>query len=276
MRTELGNRMRGMGSNALASSVVLACRPMPARAPSATRRELQEALRAELPEAVAHMQRGNIAPVDLAQSSIGPGMAIFTRYSDVRNANASKMSVGNAHALINATLDDVMAEQEGALDADSRWALAWFEQSGYDEGEYEVAKALSIAKNTSVEGLVRAGIVEARRGTVRILKPSELNPDWDPGTDARLSVGEMTQHLTRAIASGEQAAAAVAAQLGGRAKAARDLANRLYLISDRKRRAADALQYNSLVQSWPEISRLARERPEHRQGFMLSHVEALP
>ena len=153
MRTELGNRMRSMGSNALASSIVLACRPRSARAPSATRREFQEALRAELPEAVAHMQRSNIAPVDLAQSAIGPGMAVFTRYSDVLNADGSKMSVGDALALINATLDDVMAEQEGAFDADSRWALAWFEQSGYDEGEYGVAETLSMAKNTSVEGL---------------------------------------------------------------------------------------------------------------------------
>ena len=241
MRTELGNRMRSMGSNALASSIVLACRPRSARAPSATRREFQEALRAELPEAVAHMQRSNIAPVDLAQSAIGPGMAVFTRYSDVLNADGSKMSVGDALALINATLDDVMAEQEGAFDADSRWALAWFEQSGYDEGEYGVAETLSMAKNTSVEGLVRAGIIESRRGTVRILRPSELDPDWDPATDARLTVWEMTQHLIRVIASGEEAAAAVAAKLGGRAEAARDLAYRLYLVSERKRRATDAL-----------------------------------
>ena len=273
MRTELGNRMRSRGSNALASSIVLACRPRPPRAPSATRREFQDALRAELPEAVAHMQQFNIAPVDLAQSSIGPGMAIFTRYSTVLNADGTKMSVGNALALINATLDDVMAEQDGAFDADSRWALAWFEQSGHDEGEYGVAETLSMAKNTSVEGLVRAGIVEARRGTVRILRASELDADWDPATDARLTVWEMTQHLIRAIASGENAAATVAAKLGVRAEAARDLAYRLYLISERKRRPADALQYNSLVQSWPEIARLARQRPKPTQMAMPSQAE---
>ena len=271
MRTERSDRMFAMGSNALASSVVLVCRPRPAVAPPATWRELQEALRNEFPKALADLQRSNIAPVDLAQASIGPGMSIFTRYRDVLNADGTKVSVRDALALINATLDEVLAEQEDDFDVDSRWALTWFEQHGYEEGEYGIAEQLSKAKNTSVDGLVRAGIVESRRGKVRILKPGQLDPEWDPATDSRLTVWEMTQHLIRLLESGgEQAAAALAAKLGSRAATARDLAYRLYLISERRRRAADALAYNGLVQSWPEIVRIASEQratPETQGAF---------
>ena len=163
--------------------------------------------------------------------------------------------------LDNATLDEVLEEQEGDFDADSRWALTWFDQHGYAEGEYGVAEQLSKAKNTSVDGLVQAGIIESRRGDVRILKPVELNPEWDPSTDSRLTVWEMTQHLIRLLESGgEQGAGELAAKLGSQAEAARDLAYRLYLVSERKRRAADALAYNGLVQSWPEIVRIAGEQ----------------
>ncbi|MCY3747793.1 MAG: DUF1156 domain-containing protein [Chloroflexi bacterium] len=268
LRTERPTGVK-KGTNVLASSIVLACRPRASISPSATRREFHDALRREFPQAIVDLQRSNIAPVDLAQASIGPGMAIFTRYRTVVNADGSSLSVRGALALINATLDEVLAEQEGDFDADSRWALTWFDEYGFSEAEYDRAETLSKAKNTSVEGLVRAGIIESRRGTVRILRPSELDADWDPATDARLTVWEMTQYLIRAIASGEKAAAAVADKLGSRAEAARDLAYRLYLISERKRRATDALQYNSLVQSWPEIARLARERPALRQESML-------
>ena len=200
MRTELANRMIGRGSNALASSIVLVCRPVQGHAPTATRREFLDTLSSEFPKRLADLKRSNIAPVDLAQASIGPGIAIFTRYSSVLNADGSAMSVGDALALINATLDEALAEQEGDFDADTRWALAWFEQVGFSEGEYGMAETLSKAKNTSVDGLVRAGIVESRRGTVRLLEPAELNPDWDPGADRRLTVWEMTHHLIRALA----------------------------------------------------------------------------
>ena len=270
LRTERQGRLRESRSNALASSIVLVCRARPSNAPSATRREFQEALRSEFPKALGELQRSNIAPVDLAQASIGPGMAVFTRYRDVLNADGSAMSVRDALSLINATLDEVLAEQEGDFDDDSRWALTWFEQHGYVEGEYGVAEQLSKAKNTSVDGLVRAGIIESRRGAVRILKPAELDEGWDPATDSRLTVWEMTQHLIRTLNSGgEQAAGALAAKLGSQAEAARDLAYRLYVVSERKRRAADALQYNSLVQSWPEIVRLAgEERAGATQGAL--------
>ena len=261
MRTELGNRMLGNDTNVLASSIVLVCRPRAGNARSVTRREFQQAIRAEFAQAVATMQRSNIAPVDLAQASIGPGMAIFTRYRQVLNADGSVMSVRDALALINSTLDEVLAEPEGDFDADSRWALTWFEQYGFTGGEYGVAEQLSKAKNTSVDGLVRAGVVVSRYGNVRLLKPDELDPDWDPAADRRLTVWEMTHHLIRALQSGgEPDAAVLAATLGSQAETARDLAYRLYVVSERKRRAADALAYNGLVQSWPEIVRIAGEQ----------------
>ena len=260
IRTELSNRMIGNNTNVMASSIILVCRPKDKTARGATRREFQDALLSEFSVALAQLQRSNIAPVDLAQASIGPGMAVFTRYSKVLNSNGSQMSVRDALALINSTLDEVLAEHEGDFDADTRWAVAWFEQVGFAVGEYGLAETLSKAKNTSVDGLVEAGIVESRRGTVRLLKPDELDPNWDPTTDSRLTVWEMTHHFIRALAVSELEAADLAAVLGSKAETARDLTYRLYTISERKRRAADALQYNGLVQSWPEIVRIAGER----------------
>lgn len=269
MRTELGNRMRGMDSNALASSIIIVCRPRAADAPTATRREFVTALKTELPVALTHLQRGNIAPVDLAQAAIGPGMAVYTRYTKVLDAEGKVVSVREALALINQTLDETLAEQEGDFDADSRWALAWFEQSGFAEGEYGVAETLSKAKNTSVAGMVDAGILASSRGKVRLLRPSELPPAWDPTTDPRLTAWEMVHHLIRSLeAGGEGAAAELVAKLGGKAEIARELAYRLYTLCERKKRAPQALTYNGLVQSWPEITRLAREtgRPQAEQA----------
>ncbi|MDX2031515.1 MAG: DUF1156 domain-containing protein [Blastocatellia bacterium] len=260
MRTELGNRMRGTDSNALASSIVLVCRKRAADAKTVTRREFVAALKQELPEALRLLQAGNIAPVDLAQAAIGPGMAVFTRYARVLDAAGTAMTVREALALINQTLDEALAEQEGDFDADSRWALSWFEQNGFAEGEYGVAETLSKAKNTSVSGLAEAGILVSKRGKVRLLKPEELPEDWDPADDERLTAWEVVHHLIRALGSGgESAAASLVAKLGGKAEAARELAYRLYTLCERKKRAAEALAYNGLVQSWPEIARLARE-----------------
>ena len=260
IRTELGNRMRGTDSNALASSIVLCCRPRAATAPTATRREFLNALKAELPIALTHLQRGNIAPVDLAQAAIGPGMAVYTRYAKVLDAEGKPLSVREALALINQTLDEVMAEQEGDFDADSRWALAWFDHAGFDSGEYGVAEQLSKSKNTSVDGMVEAGIVSSSRGKVRLLKPDELPTGWDPTTDPRLTAWEIVHHLIRALeASGEDAAAELLAKLGSKGEIARELCYRLYTLCERKKRAQEALSYNGLVQSWPEITRLARE-----------------
>lgn len=277
MRTERGARSIGIGSNALASSIVLVCRRLPADSRTVTRRDFVTALKAELPAALAHLQAGNIAPVDLAQAAIGPGMAVYTRYARVLDAEGKPLSVRDALALINQILDETLAEQEGDFDADSRWALAWFEQSGFTEGEYGVAEILSTAKNTSVSGLVDAGIVTSGRGKVRLLKPHELPADWDPVTDSRLTAWEMVHHLIRELeAGGESAAAVLAEKLGSKAEVARELCYRLFAICERKKRAAEALAYNGLVQSWIEITRLASEggRPRPKQAQMFTETGA--
>ena len=263
MRTELGNRMVGMDTNALASSIILVCRHRPDDAPLATRREFVAALKAELPLALAHLQVGNIAPVDLAQAAIGPGMAVYTRYAKVLDAEGKPVPVRDALALINQTLDETLAEQEGEFDADTRWALAWFEQQGFGEGEYGVAEMLSKAKNTSIAGIAQRGILVSRAGKVRLLRPKELADDWDPTADSRLTVWEVVHQLVRVLESGgETQAAAFLRRLGGVGETARELAYRLYSIAERKGRPAEALAYNSLVQSWPEIIRLARSPEE--------------
>ncbi|MGI8782615.1 MAG: DUF1156 domain-containing protein [Acidobacteriota bacterium] len=267
MRTELSNRMIGSGTNVLASSIVLVCRQRATDALTATRREFVTALKAELPTALAHLQRGNIAPVDLAQAAIGPGMAIYTRYAKVLGAEGRPLSVRDALALINQTLDEALAEQESDFDSDSRWALAWFEECGFAEGPYGVAETLSNAKNTSVTGMVEAGILASSRGKVRLLRPDELPADWDPTIDPRLTAWEVVHQLIRALeAGGERAAAALVAKLGSKAEVARELTYRLYTLCDRKKRTAEAKPYNGLVLSWPEITRLAREGGKARSG----------
>lgn len=274
VRTEMKGRVleRG-GTNALASSIVLVCRQRATSAAIATRREFISALKVELPPALAHLQRGNVAPVDLAQAAIGPGMAVYTRYSKAVDAEGRALPVREALALINQTLDEVLAEQEGDFDPETRWALAWFEQSGFDAGEFGVAEMLSKAKNTSVQGMKESGILDKKSpgGKVPLLRPSELPVDWDPVTDPRLTVWEVVHHLVRRLESGgEGAAAQLVAVLGGVAEIARELTYRLYTICDRKKRAQEALSYNALVQSWPEISRLAREQrvPQAAQAQM--------
>ena len=187
----------------------------------------------------AQIAAGQHRPVDLAQASIGPGMAIYSRYRRVLEADGSPMRVRAALALINQALDEYLAEQEGEYDADTRWALAWFEQFGFEEGAFGDAETLSKAKNTSVQGMVEAGILHARAGKVRLLRRAELAAEWDPASDRRLTVWELAQQLIRAMDErGERAAAGLLAQVGGLAEAARDLAYRLYTLCERKGWAA--------------------------------------
>lgn len=262
MRTEQPKGLRAFAQNALASSIILVCRSRSVTAPVATRRDFVTALKSELPPALAHLQRGNIAPVDLAQAAIGPGMAVYTRYAKVLDAEGKPLPVRAALALINQTLDEALAKQEGDFDADSRWALTWFEQTGFAEGDYGVAEQLSKSKNTSVGGLDEAGILVSKAGKVRLLKPAELPADWDPLTDKRLTHWEIVHQLIRALESGgESAAAGLVAKLGSKAETARELCYRLYTLCERKKRAVEAMAYNGLVQSWPEITRLAAEKP---------------
>ena len=260
MRTELGNRMRNLASNALASSIVLVCRVRPKDAGMASRRDFLAALKKELPDALRHLQRGNIAPVDLAQAAIGPGMAVFSRYAKIIETDGSPMSVRTALSLINQTLDEVLAEQEGEFDADTRWALAWFDQFGFTEGPYGQAETLSTAKNTSVSGMVEADILAAKGGKVRLLKKEDLNPKWDPTQDKRLTIWEITHQLLRRLEESESAAAELIQTLGAKAEVARDLSYRLYTICERRKWPQDAIGYNTLVLRWSDVQRLAEER----------------
>lgn len=258
MRTELSNRAIANNTNALASSIALVCRPRPENAPSATRRQFLNKLKQELPQAVAKLQKANIAPVDLAQASIGPGMAVFSRYSKVLEADGTPLRVRTALQLINQLLDEFLTEQEGEFDSDTRWGLIWFEQYQFSEGRYGDAETLSKAKNTSVQGLVDSGILYAKGGKVRLLRREELPEDWNAASDDRLPDWEATQYLIRTLDQrGETGAAELLAELGDRGEVARDLAYRLYSICDRLGWSQEAIAYNSLVISYPEIARLA-------------------
>lgn len=260
MRTELGSRMIASGTNALASSIVLACRKRKVTAPLATRAEFIAALRSEMSPAVRILQEQNIAPVDMSQSAMGPGIAIFSRYSKVLESDGSEMTVRSALFLINEVLSEVLSGEESELDPITRFALTWFEQFGYSLGQFGDADTLARAKNTSVDGAKQSGIIASHEGRVRLLERKETPQDWDPKTDSRLTVWESTQYLIRALESSETEAAELIRQLGsGMGERARQLAYLLYGISDRKKWAEEAGAYNMLVTAWPEIERLARQ-----------------
>lgn len=270
IRTEREARSVGIGTNALASSVVLVCRPRPENAASCSRREFLSALKKELAPALRELQQGSIAPVDLAQAAIGPGMAVYSRYSAVLEADGKPMSVRTALGLINQALDEYLAEQEGEYDGDTRWALAWYEQFGHNEAAFGVAETLSKAKNTSVGGLEEAGILEARAGKVRLYRRDELDTEWDPSTDKRLTAWEACQHLIYALENGgEEASASLLAKLGSTAEPCRDLAYRLYTVCERKGWAQDALGYNMLVVAWPRLKELSAHKVEPGQGKLM-------
>ena len=239
------------GTNALASSIMLVCRPRATHAPTATRREFVTALKAELPVALAHLQRGNIAPVDLAQAAIGPGMAVYTRYAKVLDAEGKPLTVREALALINQTLDEALAEQEGDFDADSRWALAWFEDHGFAEGAFGDAQTYFVRFNTAENGVEAGRASSSRgRGKVRLLKPEELPADWDPTTDPRLTVWEIVHQLIRVLASGGEGAAA-----GARRQARRQ-------GGDRPRARLPPLHALRAQEARGGGARLQRSRPE--------------
>ena len=255
MRSELSNRPVASGTNALASSIVLACRQRPETAPITTRKDFLSLLKRELPHALRDLQKGNIAPVDLAQAAIGPGMAVFSRYKKVLETDGSPMRVRTALALINQGLDEVLSELESEFDPDTRWALAWFEQHQFDEGAYGEAEVLATAKALSISHLAEAGILHSRAGKVRLLRREELPEDWDPSAIGRLTVWEVTQHLIRRLdRKGEKETANLKANIGGMAEIARDLAYRLYTLCERKGWAEEAGYYNSLVVAWPSMA----------------------
>lgn len=259
-------RIRAMQSNALASYIVIVCRPKTSDAIPVTRREFQSKLRSQLPDAITNMQTANIAPVDLAQSAIGPGMAIFSQYDKVLEADGTSMTVRTALALINEVLAEALSDQEGEIDEDSRWAIAWYEQYCFGEGPYGVAETLSTAKNTSISGMVEAGILKAKSGKVALLSRAELDNAWNPAKDKRLTIWEAMQHLIRVLENdGEDAAARLLNKIVTIAEPIKELAYRLYQSCERKGWADEARSYNGLVLSWPELQRLASRIQEPSQ-----------
>ncbi|MFZ2878163.1 MAG: hypothetical protein WA009_01375, partial [Phototrophicaceae bacterium] len=264
IRSELSNRMVGMGTNTLASSIVLVCRPRPDDAPSISRRQFVDTLRRELPAALRNLQTGNIAPVDLAQASIGPGMAVYSRYARVLEADGTPMSVRTALGLINAALDEYLAEQDGDIDPETRFAVAWFEQLGFREGEFGTADVLARAKNTSVTSVELSGLVKAGKGKVQLTHWTEYDPGkaWNPQSDKRPTVWEATHHLIERLNThGEDGSAALMLVMPPEMLAeARNLAYRLYNICERKGWADHARDYNALVVSWSGIGEVAAQQ----------------
>ena len=264
IRTERSNRMIGTGSNALASSIVLVCGPKPTNSPVISRADFRRKLRKSIPSAVRDLERMAIAPVDVAQAAIGPGMAIYSYASAVVNPDDSHLSVHEALIEINTALDEYLSQDEGELDADSRFALTFFESYGYEERSYGDAEGLAIARNLSVDGVAEAGILSSVAGKVRLYQRAQLPDDWDPTTDRRLCVWEATQHLIKRLeGSGEGAAAELLLQLkdisghGDLAANCRALAYRLYNHCEKKKQAEEARAYNGLVIAWPELDKYA-------------------
>ncbi len=270
VRSELGNRMIGAGKNALASSIVLALRPRPAGAPQTDRREFVEALKAELPAALKDLQQGAIAPVDLPQAAIGPGMAVFSRYSGVLEPDGSKMSVRSALARINEILDQVLNEQEGDFDATSRFAIAWYRQHGYGTGTFGDANNLANARNTTVDAMDRGGILSSRAGKVHLIKPSDLEADYDVLADPHTSNWEALHHLIKLLEgdgitpAGDFLRTALSRPDGAiDTDLVKELAHLLFRVAEANGWTQDALNFNSLVTSWPEIFDAARADGPH-------------
>jgi putative DNA methylase len=264
IRTELGNRLVGMDTNALASSIVLACRPRPADAGFTDRRGLIQALREEFPEALRKLEQGKVAPVDLRQAAIGPGMAIFSRYTHVNEPAGSSMRVRAALSLINQVLDEKLAQLEGDVSADTRFCVEWFKQHGFDEGLFGTAETLSKGIDTSIPGLERGGVLRSRAGKVKLLSVGELPVDYDPSTDNRTSEWEICMHLAKQLQDrGTDAAAALMAAArnvpGIDLDDVRELAYLLFSIAEKKNWAETALIFNNLGTSWTDIEDASRK-----------------
>jgi putative DNA methylase len=259
VRTERSARTIAVGTNALANSVVLVCRKKDATADVITRAEFVRALKRELPPAIAKLQAANIAPADMPQSAIGPGMGVFSRYTAVLESDDRPMSVKTALRLINAELDTFLSSLTGDFDAETRFAVTWFEQFGYDKGGFGTAQSLCQARGLAVDSVKHAGIIESAAGKVRLLKRSELDEGWDPAKDSHITIWECLQYLVRALDGGEDNAARLLKRIGPeRAGAVKDLAYYLYDLAGNKRRdASEATAYNSLIALWSDLTGLA-------------------
>ena len=268
IRSELGNRMIASGANALASSIVLALRPRPEDASTIDRRGFIATLQSELPDALRKLQQGAIAPVDLPQAAIGPGMAVFSRYARVLEPDGTAMTVRSALERINEILDEVLSEQEVDFDSTTRFALAWYRQHGYGNGLFGDADNLARARNTAVEALARDGILTSRAGKVALLRPADLDVAYDPIADDRTSAWEALHHLARVLdADGIVAAGQFLAQATSRPDGAveadlvKELGHLLFRIAEQNKWTKDALTFNTLVTSWPDIVDASRTEP---------------
>lgn len=274
MRSELKNRMLSQGTNALASSILLACRPRPADARAVARRAFVAALKSELPEALRTLMQGAIAPVDLAQAAIGPGISVFSRYAKVREADGSDMSVRDALQLINATLDEVLGEQESDLDSDTRFAVRWYRQYGWEADSSGIADQLARSSDTSLAELQRGGIFEAKGGKARLLSPTQLNEKWDPAADEHVSVWEATVRLAAVLAKdGVDKVAELLPAVGEKVSldAVKELGFLLFHEAEKNKDTDDAILFNGLVSSWGDLNEQARQIVAHPKA----HQEAL-
>jgi len=255
-------RIVSMGTNALASYIVLACRPRHSTAPRVGRNAFVADLKRELLPALRHLQQGNVAPVDFAQAAIGPGMAVFSRYGAVLESSGKPMSVRTVLGIINGMKDELLGESVEELDKDTRWAVQWFGEDGFEWGDSGKANLLANAQATALNGLVAGGILDVKGSSVRLIAPEALPTDWDPETDQRLTVWEMTHHLLRVYyheRKGDAATAALLRKLGTKADVARDLAYKLFTVCENRKWSREAQAYNALVMGWPDLVRLARE-----------------
>jgi putative DNA methylase len=252
MRTERAGRMIDVDNNALASSIVLVCRKRPVDAPVCTRRDFINTLKRELKPALAQLQASNIAPVDLAQSAIGPGMGVYSRFSKVLEADGTPMSVRSALQIINQELDLYFTEQDGELDRDSRFCVDLYSQYAFNDMKFGEADVLARAKNTSVEKLAGHGVLYAQKGVVRLLTREEIPVKVNSSESI---VWLLTQQLTRAMETGGVVACAkiVADRFSSNPEHAKALAYRLFTVAERKGWAGEAYAYNSLVIAWPDV-----------------------
>ena len=264
IKTESAGRAISQGTNALASSIVLVCCKRPEGAPLGTRRDFVMALKRELKPALDKLQTSNIAPVDLAQSAIGPGIGVYSRYSQVLEADGSPMTVRSALQIINQELDLYFADQDGDIDKDSRFCVDLYTQCAFNDIKFGEADVLARAKNTSIEGLAHKGVLTAEKGIVRLRTREELPEKVDIQENV---IWLLTQQLARAMEAGgvEACAKILKDMMGVNAERAKALAYRLFTIADKKNWTAEAFAYNSLVVAWPEIqvkaARLASMAP---------------
>lgn len=265
MRSEQSSRIRGVGSNALASSIVLVCRKRETDAESISRRDFQRQLREEMPEALETMIGGEtgqtpIAPVDLAQSAIGPGVAIYSKYEAVLNQDGTRMSVHDALVLINRAITEYLSPDSGNFDADTQFCSSWFDQYGWNAGPFGEANVLAQAKGTTVDGVNTAGVVESGGGKVRLLKWAEYEADWDPTIDNRTPIWEACHQMIRSLNNqGESAAGELLAKMPEKGEPIRQLAYHLYTLCERKKWAENARAYNELIGSWHAIVTTSHE-----------------